>query len=153
MKIHHFIYVFVIGILFIVNGCKEDNPVNPPEDHIDAEGLRLYQSGVKVLEYWQGTLTAGLDTLYAPLNNLSENFNVKFLDNKKSEFKPDDDHYKFGAVVSDTTVVTFYQHPGEEGSFEFHLYGKKEKITTIKLQLLHGGHADFSTKFIPVVVR
>lgn len=152
MKKIKIIFPIILFAAIIINGCKEENPIDPGE-HIEAEGLRLYQSGVKVFEYYQGVFTAGFDTVYAIKDSLTEDFHVKFLDDKKNEFTPTDDDEKFGTVITDTTIVTFYQHPGEEGEFEFHLRGKKNGQTSIKLQVIHNDHADFTTPLFPVVVR
>lgn len=147
---------FLLPLFFVaalvLNGCEEENPVDPGE-HVEAEGLRLYQSGVKVFEYFQGTFTAGFDTVLALKDSLSEDFRVKLLDENKNEFTPEDDDEKLGAAITDTTIVTFYQHPGEEGEFEFHLRGKKIGVTTMKLQVIHNDHADFTTPLFPVKVR
>lgn len=152
MKKIKIIFPIVLFAALIMNGCKEENPVEPG-DHVEAEGLRLYQSGVKVFEYYRGVFLAGYDTVFAIKDSLSEDFRVKLLDENKNEFTPEDDDEKLGAAITDTTIVAFYQHPGEEGKFEFHLRGKKTGRTTMKLQVLHNDHADFTTPLFPVVVK
>lgn len=152
MKKFKIIFPIVLFAAIIINGCKEENPIEPGE-HVEAEGLRVYQSGVKVFEYYRGVFTSGYDTLFAIKDSLSEDFRVKLLDENMYEFISDDDDEKFSAVITDTTIVTFYQHSGEEGEFEFHLRGKKTGQTMMKFQLLHNDHADFTTPLFPAVVK
>ena len=45
------------------------------------------------------------------------------------------------------------QDEGDEGKFVFYLRGLEDGETTIKLQISHEGHVDFTTLPIPVRVE
>ena len=50
-------------------------------------------------------------------------------------------------------MVEVWQHPGEEGGYEFHLRGKKSGETTIEFKVNHDGHADFTSGDVKIVVQ
>jgi len=143
-----------ILLLFMITGlilvsCKDD-PLEPDIDHFEAEGIVFYQSGIKIGEIFRGITQ---DTLFARVGETSVHIEVKFFDTNKNELDPPD-HSKqpFSWEIQDTTIVGIWQHPGEEGSYEFHLVGKQNGITNIEFFIMHEGHADFRSGKIPVKV-
>lgn len=144
------LYFFaIITFSFLIVSCKDD-PLEPDMDHFEAEGLVLYQSGIKVAEIFRGTTT---DTLQAVVNQTSSHFEVKFYNSNKQELDPPD-HTKqpFAWEIQDTSLVGVWQHPGEEGSYEFHLVGKQPGLTQIEFFIMHEGHADFRSGKFPVKI-
>lgn len=144
------LYLFVITTFTILfNSCKDD-PLEPDMDHFEAEGLVLYQSGIKVAEIFRGVTS---DTLQAVVGQTSAHFEVKFYNSNKQELDPPD-HTKqpFGWEIQDTSLVGVWQHPGEEGSYEFHLVGKQVGLTQIEFFIMHEGHADFRSGKFPVKI-
>lgn len=142
--------VFIIlTVTILMFSCKDD-PMEPDMDHFEAEGIVLYQSGIKVAEIFRGVTQ---DTLFATVGQTSTHFEVKFYNSNKQELDPPD-HTKqpFAWEIQDTSVVGVWQHPGEEGSYEFHLVGKKVGLTQIEFFILHEGHADFRSGKFPVKV-
>lgn len=140
--------LFIIFTLLLVS-CKDD-PLEPDMDHFEAEGIVFYQSGIKIGEIFRGVTQ---DTLYAQVGDTSVHIEVKFFDSNKNELDPPD-HTKqpFAWEIQDTTIVGTWQHPGEEGSYEFHLVGKQTGLTNIEFFIMHEGHADFRSGKIPVKV-
>lgn len=144
----------VYFILFIVPlftySCSDD-PVSVQEEHYEAEGIVFYQSGIKLAEIFRAVTD---DTLYAPVGDMTSGIDVKFLNSAKEEMDPpDEEDVSFSWEIDKTDVVDVWQHPGEEGGFEFHLEGLIADTTFIEFFILHDGHADFRSGKIPVVVQ
>jgi hypothetical protein len=142
------LFIFMIIGLILVS-CKDD-PLEPDMDHFEAEGIVFYQSGIKIGEIFRGITQ---DTLFARVEETSVHIEVKFFDTNKNELDPPH-HTKqpFSWEIQDTTIVGIWQHPGEEGSYEFHLVGKQTGITNIEFFIMHEAHADFRSGKIPVKV-
>lgn len=142
------LFILTFSVILFVS-CKDD-PLEPDMDHFEAEGIVFYQSGIKIGEIFRGVTQ---DTLSARVGETSVHIEVKFLDPNKNELDPPD-HTKqpFAWEIQDTTIVSIWQHPGEEGSYEFHLVGKQTGITNIEFFIMHEGHADFRSGKIPVKV-
>jgi len=144
--------VFALSIIsvFLIS-CKDNHVHEPHDDHYEAEGMAFFQSGIKVAEIFRGVTT---DTLFAEVNVEGDHTEVKFFDKNKKLLNPPD--YKKNPMswkISDTSVVALKQHAGEEGSYEFHLKGKRIGLTDIEFFIMHAGHADFRSGKIPVKVR
>lgn len=139
----------ILALSIFVFSCKDD-PLEPKMDHFEAEGIVFYQSGIKVAEIFRGVTQ---DTLFAQVGQTSVHFEVKFFDSNKNEMDPPD-HTKqpFAWEIQDTSIVGTWQHPGEEGSYEFHLVGKQLGTTNMEFFIMHEGHADFRSGKIPVKV-
>lgn len=142
------LFILTFSVILFVS-CKDD-PLEPDMDHFEAEGIVFYQSGIKIGEIFRGETQ---DTLSARVGETSGHIEVKFFDPNKNELDPPD-HTKqpFAWEIQDTTIVGIWQHPGEEGSYEFHLVGKQTGITNIEFFIMHEGHADFRSGKIPVKV-
>lgn len=144
---------FLLFIIIALNlaGCDEDsNPVKDPSPHFEAVGIILLESGVEIFRYFKGNIS---DTLKSPIG-LTPHWKIKFLDDNQNTLEaPSDADKSFGWDIQDSSVLGVWQHPGEEGSFELHLRGKKSGLTHIKFQVLHNGHVDFTTQYIPVLVQ
>ena len=143
------LYVIILSIGLI--SCSKDEPLSPSEDHFEAEGMVFYDSGIKLVEIFRGVTQ---DTFFVPLGNMTSHIEIKFLSPEKKEIDPPDYKKKpLSWTISDTSIVSVYQHNGEEGSYEFHLQGKKTGVTDIEFFVLHEGHPDFRSGKIPVKVR
>lgn len=148
-KTKSLIYSLVMVILLI--GCKDD-PVTPQEEHFEAIGTAIYDaSGALVVSILRGVTK---DTLKIKNGELSDHFEVKFYDeNEKIIDPPTNEHTKLNYSIDDETISTFWQHPGEEGEYEFHLRGLKQGITQLELFVEHEGHNDYRSGKIPVKVE
>ncbi|MGB9663350.1 MAG: Ig-like domain-containing protein [Ignavibacteria bacterium] len=144
--------VFLIFILSIaIISCSKDEPLSPAEDHFEAEGMVFYESGIKIVEIFRGVTQ---DTFFVPLGEKTPHIKIKFLSPERNEINPP--NYKEKPLswsISDTSIVSVVQHTGQEGSYEFHLFGKKVGTTDIEFFILHEGHSDFRSGKIPVRVR
>ncbi len=151
------IYSVLAALLILTIGCSDDdNPLKPQEEHFDAVGLIIYQSGATILDYFAPDYAPGTeeidDTLFVSLG-LNPHWEVKFYDEEKNIIDPPDDEDKhFGAEFADAGVAELWWHEGEEGEFDFHIKGLTAGSTTVEFQVLHVDHADFTTLPIPMVV-
>lgn len=152
MKALKLIGVFTsLFIIFLFTSCSKDEPLSPAEDHFEAEGMVFYESGIKLVEIFRGVTR---DTFFVPLNQMTSGIEIKFLSPEKKEIDPPDYKKKpLSWSISDTSIVSVWQHKEEEGSYEFHLAGKKIGVTLIEFFVLHEGHPDFRSGKIPVKVQ
>lgn len=155
-----FIFVHLFATLLFLSGCKkESNPVTPPSEHSEPEGWVIRDGTTRqILVVWQGIIQTewdGLslsDTLYAPLNALSDHLSIKFLNSEKKIFNPPaSSDYSLGWKITDTSILAIIQDSPSD--YAIHLKGKKEGKTSLELQLRHLGHTDARTPLIPVIVR
>jgi hypothetical protein len=143
------IVVSFIGILFN-EGCTEDDPVIPQEEHFEAIGVYLSTSGIEVLSILRGVTN---DTLVVQADSLGDGLVVQFYNEAEQIIDPPTGGQTLGFEVGDTSVVDIFQHTGEEGGFEFHLQGMNPGSTYIELFILHEMHSDFRSGQIPVRVE
>ncbi|QQS37623.1 MAG: hypothetical protein IPM56_06630 [Ignavibacteriales bacterium] len=159
-KTKYFIQFISLVLLSIVlfNGCNESDPVIPPTEHFEPEGWLIRDATQKpILVVWQGVIQSSwnsqtVDTTFkAPLNALSDHLTVKFLDAQRNIFNPPSDaDHQFGWTISDTSKLAIVQD--SPGDWAFHLKGKQTGSTSIELQVLHAGHVDVRTPYIPVLI-
>jgi hypothetical protein len=148
------IYISFLLVLLLVSlssiGCSDD-PVTPQEEHFEAEGIIFLKSGIPIAEIFRGVTT---DTLYAPVDSMTAGIDVKFFNSNQEVIDPPNDpDISFAWEIDNASIVTVWQHPGEEGSFEFHLEGLSAGSTAMEFFIMHAGHADFRSGKIPVTVQ
>lgn len=134
----------------LLAGCtEEDNPA-ANDDHFEPEGLVILNAqGDTVVYYFQGVLRAG-DTLKAPTSGLSSRFTITFLDSTGRNSITPSSTLKLGWTIADPGIAAITRQEGEE--YVFQISGTLNGTTTITFMLLHGDHADFTTRPIPVLV-
>lgn len=157
-----YFYLIIISIfgLMLLNSCSDEtDPIIPPSEHFEPEGWVLRDATTKpILVVWQGIIQTSWnsspvpDTLYAPLNALSDHYTVKFLDKDKNIITPptDADH-QFGWLITDPAKLTIIRDNPTD--WAFHLKGLLTGKTTLELQVLHVGHVDVKTPKIPVIIK
>ena len=111
---YSYIVLIILVIVFTTPGCSDEtDPVIPPTEHFEPEGWVIRDATTKpILVVWQGVIQttwnsiAVPDTLYAPLNALSDHYTVKFLDMNKNIINPpaDTDH-GFGWLITNTSML------------------------------------------------
>lgn len=142
-----FLLLLTIGIFS--NGCHEDHDHDHDKEHFSPDGLVLLRDTAIVLEYFQGVVK---DTLFAPLNNYTPYYTVKFYDKDKKIINPPADEYQnFTWNISDNSLAEIEKKEGEK--YIIRIKGKSIGKTTVKFYIMHGSHADFQTKDIPLVVK
>ncbi len=144
------IFLFLVSIT-IITGCSKDESLAPQEEHFEAIGMYFTSSGIKVASILRGETS---DTLKAPLSALGDAIDIQFYDKNENLIEPPNvEHQKLAWEIENPTIVEFWQHPGEEGGFEFHLKGLELGITNIEFFIMHEEHADFRSGKIPVKVE
>ena len=145
------------AIAVILAGCGKDDPLTPQEEHYEAEGLVLIDSGHRFFRYFQGKIDSDdgrVDVLEVPHGQLSSHWSIRFLDEDGNEMAPPSgEGHTFTWEIADSSITEVFQDEGDEGKFDFLLRGLEAGETTIKLQISHEGHVDFTTPPIPVRVE
>ena len=149
--------LLITSMMFFTTGCEDDDH-DHDEDHTDAEGFVLEnESGTEVYKEFEGAiitnnLTLGVgDTL---------ELSVHFLDHDSDEIEHDDgedeDELSVSGFNADVAIVSVEEH--EETGSDHHemaleIIGVSAGSTEFKLELLHGGHADYTSyNNVPVSV-
>ena len=150
----HALFCFV---LFFNLACEQDDHIHD-EEHTDADGFVLEdESGVKIYRELEGNIEGSITITPGDTLELS----VHFLDHEGNEIdhdeKEDEDELSVSENDSNIAIVAVEEHEeGEENHHEmaFHIIGVSSGTTSFKLQLMHDGHADYtSTNNIPIVVN
>jgi len=152
------IFLFFLAFIFLAGCKKEENPVTPPSEHFEPEGWVIRDATQKpILVVFQGIILKNFkgveikDTLYAPLNALSPHYSIRFLDaNQNLMNPPSGNDHRLGWKIVDTSYLAVIQDSPTD--WAFHLKGKKEGMTKLELQVMHGSHSDVITPPIPVVI-
>ena len=140
MKAH--LVFMLVGMFLITTSCEDDDHDHDhDEDHTDADGFILEnEDGTEMYREFEGAMTGSLTLGVGDTLELS----VHFLDHEGNEIE----------------VVEGEDHEeGEEGGEEhhemaIHVIGVSAGSTSFKLQLMHDGHADYtSTNNVPITVN
>ena len=150
----HALFCFV---LFFNLACEQDNHTHN-EEHTDADGFVLEdESGVQIYRELEGNIEDSITITPEDTLELS----VHFLDHEGNEIehdeKEDEDELSVSENDSNIAIVAVEEHEeGEENHHEMaiQIIGVSSGSTSFKLQLMHDGHADYtSTNNIPIVVN
>ena len=153
----------VLGVtllLFIVS-CEDDD--HDHEEHTDAEGFILENSsGNQVYKEFKGTqtgsvtLTAG-ETLELTVHFLGDD--GKELEHDDHEGEEEEGELKVSGFNSSIATVEVEEEHDDDGDEEEHemaleIKGVSAGSTGFKLELMHDGHADYtSTNNVPITVK
>jgi len=148
--------------MLFTTGCEDDDHDHDhDEDHTDADGFVLEdESGTEVYREFEGAMTGTVTLAVGETLELS----VHFLDHEGNEIEHEEEEeedHEDGLVVSenDASVAVVEVEDHEEGEEEhhemaLHVVGVSTGSTSFKLQLMHEGHADYtSTNNVPVTVN
>ncbi|MFZ1519940.1 MAG: hypothetical protein WAU11_14255 [Ignavibacteriaceae bacterium] len=159
LKYSYIVLILLLLVITTTSCSDETDPVIPPTEHFEPEGWVIRDATTKpILVVWQGVIqttwnsAAVPDTLYAPLNALSDHYTVKFLDiNKNIINPPTDTDHGFGWLITNTSMLEIIRDNPTD--WAFHLKGLTNGTTSLELQVLHVGHVDVKTPKIPVIIR
>jgi len=156
----HVVFLLTSMILF-TTGCEDDDHNHDhDEDHTDADGFILEdESGTEIYREFEGAMTGTVTLTVGDTLELS----VHFLDHEGNEIEHEEgeEDHEDGLVVSenDASVAVVEVEDHEEGEEEhhemaLHIVGVSTGSTSFKLQLMHEGHADYtSTNNVPITVN
>tara|TARA_B100000470_G_scaffold52664_1_gene39569 strand:- start:1006 stop:1506 length:501 start_codon:yes stop_codon:yes gene_type:complete len=155
----HLVFM-LIGMFLFTTGCEDDDHNHDhDEEHTDADGFVLEdESGSELYKEFEGTMTGTVTLSVGDTLELS----VHFLDHEGNEiehegYEEDEDELVISQNDSNIAIVEVEEHEeGEEEHHEMaiHVIGVSAGSTSFKLQLMHEGHADYtSTNNVPVTVN
>ena len=154
--------------MLFTTGCEDDDH---DEDHTDADGFILKtEAGVEVYKELEGTQTGGVILSVGDTLELM----VHFLDHEGNEIEHSDDEYddhddhgddhdddgdslvisENDATIAVVEVEGHNEEDGDDYGNALHVEGVSAGSTSFKLQMMHDGHADYtSTNNVPVTVN
>ena len=153
----HLVFM-LIGMFLFTTGCEDDDHNHDhDEEHTDADGFVLEdESGSEVYKEFEGAMTGTVTLSVGDTLELS----VHFLDHEENEIEhegDEEDELVISENDSNIAIVEVEEHEeGEEEHHEMAIYviGVSAGSTSFKLQLMHEGHADYtSTNNVPVTVN
>ncbi len=155
--------VFGLFLALFIVSCEDDH--DHDEEHTDAEGFILEtSSGTEMYREFKGTQTGSVTLSAGDTLELS----VHFLDDNGKEMEHDEHEgggeeeegelevSGFNSIVALVQVEEEHDDHGDEEEHEMGLeiIGVSIGSTSFKLELMHDGHADYtSTNNIPIVVK
>ena len=145
------------SVMFFTTGCEDDSHDDHDEEHTDADGFILEdESGTEIYREFEGAMTGGVALSVGENLELS----VHFLDHEGNEIEHGDDHeeeeedHEDGLAIDgfDSNIATVeVEH---DHGHAIHVVGVSSGSTSFQLQLMHEGHADYtSTNNVPVTVN
>ena len=145
------------SVMFFTTGCEDDSHDDHDEEHTDADGFILEdESGTEIYREFEGAITGGVALSVGETLELS----VHFLDPEGNEIEHGDDHeeeeedHEDGLAIDgfDSNIATVeVEH---DHGHAIHVVGVSSGSTSFQLQLMHEGHADYtSTNNVPVTVN
>ena len=155
----HLIFI-LIGMFLITTSCEDDKH-DHDEDHTDADGFILEnEDGTEMYREFEGAMTGSLTLGVGDTLELS----VHFLDHDGNEIEheEDEEHEEEDELVvsendANIAIVEVEEHEEDEEEHHgagLHVIGVSAGSTNFKLQLMHDGHADYtSTNNVPIVVN
>lgn len=134
--------LFALPVLALLAACE--NPVDHDNEHLEEiAGVEITDmAGTRIASYSNGTwnLSAG-DALHL---HPGEEVEVKIFflaaDGDRFQLPPAGDEHTLRVEIADTAIAAYGGHT-DHGHFE----GKAVGETTAKVQVYHGGHADYET--------
>ena len=160
------VVLLLTSMLLFTTGCEDDDHDDHDHDegHTDAEGFVLEdESGTEVYREFEGAMTGTVTLAVGETLELT----VHFLDHDGEEIEHEEEEgeedHEDGIEVSgfDSSIalveVEGHDEDGdhdEEHGMAIHVIGVSSGSTSFNLQLMHEGHADYtSTNNVPVTVN
>lgn len=145
------LFIPILFLTIFISCSNESDPLPAQEDHFEAEGVVLLESGIIIADIFRGVTN---DTLFVPVDSMTAGIDVKFYDeNQQIIDPPDPSDQSLSWSIDDQNILDVWQHPGEEGGFELHLEGLAIGSTKIEFFIVHEGHNDFRSGKFSVVVQ
>ena len=148
--------LLLTGMLLFTIGCEDDDHDHDhDEDHTDADGFILEnESGDEIYREFEGAVTGSVTLAVGETLELS----VHFLDHEGNEIEhseeEEEEDHEDGLSVSgfdaSVAVVEVEEHEEEGGDHDehgmaLHVEGVSSGSTSFQLQLMHDGHADYTS--------
>ena len=162
MKILYKQIIVILALGLIPYGC-DNGPAPPQEEHTDADGFIFEdENGIEIYREFEGASSGSITLIVGDTLELS----VHFLDHDGNEIEheesegvdgDEEDELRISGNDSSIASVEVEEHEvevEEQQEMGIHVIGVSSGSTSFKLELMHGGHADYtSTNFVPVTVN
>lgn len=137
------VFLLLTSIVLFISGCEDnDHDHDHDEEHTDADGFVLEnESGTVVYREFEGAVTGSVALAVGDTLELS----VHFLDNEGNEIEHEEEEKDVLSVSENDTSVALVEVEGDHHEMEIHVIGKNTGSTSFKLQLMHDGHADYTS--------
>ncbi len=144
--------IFTIWTFFVLflAGCGDDNPVEAQETHFEAIGLFIISGGDTIVTYTGGIVTGSIDVDAGAETAL---LSIKFLSEDGDIGTPSGSESSLDWEIEDISIADVSSHDDELQAYKFHISGKTEGNTTIKIIINHNDHKDFESKAITINVN
>jgi hypothetical protein len=145
------ILIFLIGSIMFFSCSDDSNPVKDDDmdgDHAEAVGCVIFSDDVELARSEKGTVTGQLQV------NAGEEtpvLTIQFVAEDGDLFQPDEEASLLKFEFADNSIATITQI-ADYGKWKFNLHGIKAGTTEVTFKIMHGDHADFVAKPIPVEV-
>ena len=151
--VNYYIRALFCFVLFFNFGCEEDDH-DHDDEHTDADGFILEDgSGTEVYREFEGAVEGAVNLSVGDTLELS----VHFLDHDGNEIEheeEEEDELLVSENDSNVAVVEVEEHEEEHHEMAIHVIGVNVGSTSFKLQLMHDGHADYtSTNNVALIVN
>jgi len=154
-------------MLLFTAGCEDDDhdDDHPDEGHTDAEGFVLEdESGTEVYREFEGAMNGTVTLAVGETLELTVHFldhDGEEIEHEEGEEEDHEDEIEVSGFDSSIALVEAEGHDEEgdhdheeEHGMAIHVIGVSSGSTSFKLELMHEGHADYtSTNNVPVTVN
>lgn len=156
----------IISILFtslFLASCDDSDSVTPSEEHFEAAGYIIKNENdstvFKVLKgQVDNTISESFTLLLA---DGSQNFTIEFLDedgnnigipehedHEESEEEEEHEEHELEFQMEDDSIINI-----EIDEWELNITPLKIGETNFRIQILHEGHPDFTSPFVPIEIK
>ena len=147
-----YVVFLLTSMILFTAGCEDDD--HDHDEHTDADGFILEDgSGTEVYREFEGAVEGAVNLSVGDTLELS----VHFLDHDGNEIEheeEEEDELSVSGNDSNVAVVEVEEHEEEHHEMAIHVIGVNVGSTSFKLQLMHDGHADYtSTNNVPLIVN
>jgi hypothetical protein len=155
MKRNILSYIIAFALILpVLISCSDENANKHDDDHFEAEGIIIRDATKGIfMKIYQGAFDTDYSTSFILSEGTeSDHFDISFIDDHGNEIHaPENDEYTLDWTLDNPELVELERH--EEDEWEFHLDAKTKGTTYIELRVIHGGHADFRTPKIPIIIE
>lgn len=155
----------ILSLTIFFNSCDDSDTVTPSEEHFEAVGYILLNDNDEVVfRLFEGQVDVTISESVAV--NLADGmgeYHVHFLDEdgndigtpegehdheEETEEEHEEEETTLSVEVQDEGVATVEAH-----EWEVEITPIAVGSTQMRIQILHNGHADFNSPFVPLVIK
>jgi len=158
------VVLLLTSMLLFTAGCEDDDH-DHDEEHTDAEGFVLEdESGTEVYREFEGAMSGTITLAVGDTLELSVHFldhDGEEIEHEEGEEEDHEDEIEVSGFDSSIALVEAEDHEEEgdhdheeEHGMAIHVIGVSSGSTSFQLELMHEGHADYTSyNNVPVTVN